>query len=220
MSGAGRRHAESVAEAEQVAENLGEIDGAHIKAAKASAAHAVDAGVAEAVVVGALLRVAQNGVGFAALLELLFGRGISRIAVRVKLHRHLAIGALNLLIAGGAGNFQNFVVIAFELSSSQSLLPCELAPLNLIFGVLRHQHHGRTQKSIAQLVSAQQFLNHVVFGNLGGRDHLNRLVNVGIERDALGWDGLHPELGEHVMKLPVDQVDARAEVLGAGPLPS
>ncbi len=138
---------ESVTEAKQIAENLGEIDGARVKAAAKASAHPVDAGVAKTVIVGALLRIAQDRVGLAALLELFFRRGISRIAVRVMLHRHLAVCALDLLIVGGAGDFKNFVVIAFRLSS-QGLLPRGVV-LNLFFGVLRHQHHGRTQKSIA-----------------------------------------------------------------------
>ena len=71
--------AEQVAHAEDAAENVAEIaevleDGG-IEAARA---HAVDAGVPEAVVAGALVGVGQHGIGFAALLELLLRVGIVR----------------------------------------------------------------------------------------------------------------------------------------------
>ena len=45
-----------------------------------------------------------------------------------------------------------------------------------------------------------------MFG-LVGLHHLHRLVQVGIERFAARCDGLHAELGERVMKLPVDQLN-------------
>ena len=60
-----------------------------------------------------LLRVTQGFVGFAELLESLFRRMIAGVLVGVKLHRKLAIGALDLFVAGVASNSEHFIVIAF-----------------------------------------------------------------------------------------------------------
>jgi hypothetical protein len=73
--------------------------------------------VSEAVIGGALLLIAQNRVGLAALLEALFGLGVSGIAVRVKLQRQLAIGALDLAVSRGASDAEYFVVISFYVGS-------------------------------------------------------------------------------------------------------
>jgi hypothetical protein len=88
----------------------------------AAGAHAglrVDAGVAVLVVGGALLRVGEDLVGFLGLLELLFGLGIVRIAVRMVLHGQLAVGLLDLVVRGVAVDAEDFVVVAF--------LPCLIA---------------------------------------------------------------------------------------------
>ncbi len=61
-------------------------------------------------------RVRQDGVGFAALLEFFLGVGIVRIAIGMKLQRQLAVRALDLLVAGFAGNSEHFVVIAFYVT--------------------------------------------------------------------------------------------------------
>jgi len=61
--------------------------------------HALQTGVAVAVVGGALLRIAQDAVGFGGLFELVLGGGIVGVAVRMKLKSLLAVGALDLLLA-------------------------------------------------------------------------------------------------------------------------
>src|SRR5690606_6240510 len=57
--------------------------------------------------------VGQHLVRLGRLLELLFGLLIARIAVRVILHGHLAIRALDLVIARVAIDIQDFVIVAF-----------------------------------------------------------------------------------------------------------
>ncbi len=78
--------------------------------------------MAEAVIARALLGVGQNGVGLAALLEALFRLRIIGVAVRMVLQRELAIGALDLLIGGGAADAQHFVVIAFYVGGQKFYL--------------------------------------------------------------------------------------------------
>jgi hypothetical protein len=81
--------------------------------------------MAKAVVGRALLLVAQNRIGFAALLEALLRRVVVRVAVRVILQRQLAVGALDLAIARRAGDPEYFVIIAFCFGSQclNSVLP-------------------------------------------------------------------------------------------------
>ena len=99
---------------EDVAEGLGEAT--HIVATRAeTASHVrVDARMAVLVVGGALLRVGEHLVGLLGLLELLFRllRVVPLVAVRVVLHRQLAIGLLDVFIGGVLRHAQNFVVIA------------------------------------------------------------------------------------------------------------
>ena len=54
--------------------------------------------MSEAIVRGALLRIAQHAVGFGRFLELLFRLVVAGIAIRVKLQRELAIRRLQRLI--------------------------------------------------------------------------------------------------------------------------
>jgi hypothetical protein len=72
--------------------------------------------VSEAVVRGSLVRVRQDRVGLAAFLEFFFSVGVIWIAIRMKLQRQFAIGALDLLIVGFAGNPKHFVVVAFYVA--------------------------------------------------------------------------------------------------------
>jgi hypothetical protein len=53
----------------------------------------------------------KDFVGFADLLEALFGLLIAWIAVRVEFHRELPIGLLELVIRRRSGNTQDLVVI-------------------------------------------------------------------------------------------------------------
>src|SRR5262249_10111648 len=69
-------------------------------------------GVAELVVAAAAVRVAQHLVGFRRFLEARFGRVVAGIAVGMELQRELAIGLLDGLLARGALDTQDFVVVA------------------------------------------------------------------------------------------------------------
>ena len=69
------------------------------------------AGMAEAVVEAALLRVGEHRVGLGRLLEFVFRRFVAGIAVRMVLQRQLAVGALDLLVGGLTLDAQDLVVI-------------------------------------------------------------------------------------------------------------
>ena len=69
-------------------------------------------GRAEAVEVGALVGVGEDGVGLAELLEAALGVLVPRVAVRMVLHRELAVGLLDLRVAGAARDAEDLVVVA------------------------------------------------------------------------------------------------------------
>ena len=76
----------------------------------------VYSGKAELVVLGLLVRVGEDLVGLADLLELFLGFLIAGVAVRMVLHRTLAVGLFDILGAGVLADAQHLIVIAFILS--------------------------------------------------------------------------------------------------------
>ena len=102
--------AEQIAKAEEVAQDIAEVGkSVGVETGGSRAGHA---GVPVVVVGGALLRIAEHAVGLGRLLEPLLGLLVVRVAVRVKLERHLPVGALQLLLGDVAADSQNLVVIA------------------------------------------------------------------------------------------------------------
>ena len=69
--------------------------------------------MAEAIVGGALLRVAEHAIRLGGLFEFLFGVRIVRIAVRMVLQRQLPVGGLHLSVVRIPANAENFVIVSF-----------------------------------------------------------------------------------------------------------
>ena len=69
-----------------------------------------------AVVLGALLWIAEDAIGFRCFLELLFRSLVTRIPIGVKLDGELPVGALYLLSGSAAIQSQNFIVVTFQKS--------------------------------------------------------------------------------------------------------
>ena len=69
--------------------------------------------MAVAVVGGALFGVGEDLVGLGALLELSLGGGVVGITVGMVLHGELAVGSLELGVGGGAGDFEELVIVDF-----------------------------------------------------------------------------------------------------------
>ena len=61
----------------------------------------------------ALLRIGKNAVGLGRFLELLFGRVVARVAVRMVLHGKLAVGSFQFLIPGATSDAEHLIIIAF-----------------------------------------------------------------------------------------------------------
>ncbi len=101
--------------AEGVAEHLVEDIVDIVEAGGPAPVHAVDPGVAETVVGGALLAVGQHRIGFVQLLELGFGVGAAPVAVGVVLHRELAERPLDLVVRGAAVDAQGLIIILRHL---------------------------------------------------------------------------------------------------------
>ncbi len=104
----------AAAAAHELAEHLVEDIGKSTRKAEipgAAPAALLEGGMAEPVIGGALLIVLQNVIGLADVLEFLFGRLVARIAVRVTLHRQLAIGFFQIVGAGGFVDAENLVKI-------------------------------------------------------------------------------------------------------------
>jgi hypothetical protein len=68
--------------------------------------------MAEPVICGALLSVAQDAVRLAAFLELLFGAGIFRIPIGVKALRELAVSRFQFLVGSLLADTEYFVIIS------------------------------------------------------------------------------------------------------------
>ncbi len=133
-----RTAAEEISETEKVSKDLADIlKDRGIESTRSRAAHGR---MAKAVVRRPLVRVRQNGVGFAAFFEFLFGVRIIRIAIRMKLQRQFAIGALDLLIIGFAGNPENFVVVAFYVAGQNSSRSFRVSS-ELVFRIARNFDH-------------------------------------------------------------------------------
>ena len=111
--GPGAAAARAAAKAEQIAENIAEVGEDVVRTAKTARA-ALEAGMAEAVIAGAPVGIAQHVVGFRGFLELAFGFGIPGVAVRVILHGELAVGLFYLVFRSVAGHAQHFVIIALR----------------------------------------------------------------------------------------------------------
>jgi hypothetical protein len=58
--------------------------------------------MAKPVILGALLRVAENRVRLGSFFEFFLGFSVAGVAIRVVLERHLPVGALDFLFRGGS----------------------------------------------------------------------------------------------------------------------
>ncbi len=96
--------AEHVAETEKLTQNVAEVETAGIEPASGGRLQSL---VAEPVVGRALLRIAQNAIGFRGFLEFLLGFLIVGIAVGMMLESELTIRALDLLVVGVTPNAQS-----------------------------------------------------------------------------------------------------------------
>jgi hypothetical protein len=106
-------------------EDVGEC-GAKVRAeaVRACAIALLESGMAEAVIRRALVAVLQDVIGLADFLELVFGGLVARIAVRMPLHRELAIRRLDLGIGRGARDAECFIVagLGHRAFSSQTVV--------------------------------------------------------------------------------------------------
>ena len=148
--------------------------------------------MAEAVVEAALLGVGEHRVRLGRFLELLLGRLVARIAIRVVLHRQLAVRALDLAVGRACARRRGF----------RSSRACSR---------LRHLHHRRPQQPVAEHVAALQLADHFALAMIGAR---LRASPPGARSDRsrrrAPRSACTPLLAQQVVQLRVDQLDAFA----------
>ena len=157
-------------------------------------ARAGDAGMTEAVVQAALLRVGQDGVRLRRFLERLLRLVIAGIAIGMEFQRELAIRALDLYIASRPWPHQG-------LRSNHA---CSRR------SALCHFHHRRPQKTVAEHVAAAEFFDDLSVVPVFGRLVRHRLVIVRIELGAECLDWFHATAPQDVLQLAVDELHALA----------
>jgi len=113
--------ASSAHAAEKITEDVAELFKDVRDVVKALAASAPEAAlegrVAEAVVLSALVRVAEDFIGLGRFFEFFFGLFVPRVLVRMVLHGELAVGLFDSDLIRGAFDFEDFVIVpghAFE----------------------------------------------------------------------------------------------------------
>ncbi len=98
-------------DAKKIAQDVGEItEGRSVETTESLSG---DPLVTESIVTRPLVRIRQDRVGFGSLLELLLGLLVTWVPVRVKAHRELSVGGLDLGLRGFPADRQDLVVIAF-----------------------------------------------------------------------------------------------------------
>src|SRR5207249_400290 len=147
----------------------------------------------------------------------------------MKLHRELAIGALDLLIGSISSNAQHLVVIAFVRGGHVSTPTLTLAlapapdqtasaasrksksvstyrkPTPLFSRATGNDHLCRAKQSVLESITAPGLTQHNPFGNLTTRLMCNCFMHVWIELFSLGLDRLQPIFRQQIVKLFLDE---------------
>ena len=111
--GAAKHRGARAPAAEDVAEDVAEGIREAAEPGARACGRRIDARVPVVIVRGALVRVGEDFVGFFGFLEVLFRFRIVRIAVRMMLHRELAIRLLDVVFRGVFVDPEHLVIISF-----------------------------------------------------------------------------------------------------------
>ena len=84
--------------------------------------------------------------------------------------------------------------------------------MELMFGIARNFDHRGAQQAIFQLVAALQFFEYLMIFGVGGFNHLDGFMEVGIEGLALGRNGAQTQLLQCILQLLVDEFDSAAKL--------
>ena len=114
--------------AEHFAENVAEC----LAGTEAAGAIALEAGMTELIVDGALMGIAQDFVGFLALLEAVLGFRVVGIAIRMEFHGEPAIRLLDLGFGGGSGHLEEFIEILLRHCSPRAETPIKANRRHLV----------------------------------------------------------------------------------------
>ena len=131
---------------------------------------AIKSRVTVLVVERAFLRVAQDVIGLAQLLELLLGGFVSRVLIRMMFDRERPVGLLDVVRPRAALNAEHLVAITFGHG--------------LANGLLGHDDAGGTQKPVAQLISFAMLVHDLAFGHFRRFLLRERFVEIRVKRLA------------------------------------
>ena len=187
--------AEQIAESEEIAQNIAEVR--ERVGVEALRRRILQAGMAVAIVGGALLRVAQDAVGFGGLFELLFGIRVVRVAVRMILQRQLAVGGFHLAVVRVPADAEDFVIVSFRHGK-----------LRGSSGLHGDLHHSRPQKLSFEIISALKFFQNRLVRKFFGLHADDGLMQIRVKQFSGRLDRLQPGFLEGFEEPLIDQFDA------------
>ena len=141
---------------------------------EASAGGGGNALVAEAIKGRALLRIAQNAVSLGSFLEFFFGVVIAGVAVGMMLQSKLPIGSLEHLVVTVPGYTEDFIIVALGYTHR-----------SISLGLDCHFDHGRAEQATFEVVTALEFRQYGVIGNVLGFHHFDGVMDMRIKRLSL-----------------------------------
>ena len=153
--------------------------------------------MAEAVVGGALLRIAQDAIGLGGFLELLLGMLVAGIAVGMMRQGKLAVRGFQHRFVAVPDYTEDFIIVSF--GHAHGLISLRLD------GDLDHR---RTQKATLEVIATLVFGKHSMVGRIFGLHHLHGVVDVRIKRLSLNNHRLQAEFLEGVEQALADQLQA------------
>ena len=130
--------------------------------------------MAEAIESRALLRIAQNAVSLGSSFELFLGMVIAGVAVRMMLQSQLAVGSFEHLIVTVPGNAEDFIIVALGYTHR-----------SISLGFDCHFDHGGAEQTTFEVVTALEFRQYGVIGNILGFHHFDGVMDMRIKRLSL-----------------------------------
>src|SRR5690349_4855517 len=157
----------------------------------------------EAIVMGALVGIRQDGVRLVDFLEPLLRGLVAGILVRVILHRQLPVGLLELGVACARRDAEHLVVVARRHLG------------RVLVRRRRHRNHCGAQHAAVQRVAGRCLAHDRVRCGLHAHHARDGFVTGGIERLADGRVAGDADALEHAQQLALNQLHARHDALGA-----
>ena len=177
--------------------------------------------MAELVVTGTLVGVAEHVVSFSRLLEFLFSLlllllALALLAVGVILNGFLAVSFLQLIGSGVLAHAKHFIIISFFHRCSSPKYMCSSIFLHK-GELLTHHHFSVAQHLVVDFVTLLHGVDHLALQFLvGGREVCYSLVKLGVKFSLVAVDGFHTVALEVFHEFVVDKFHAFAQAVHVG----